>query len=89
MYVALGIEMVAVVCIVLRLFSRWWTMSRFETDDYMMIVVLVCRARGYRSARREANVRPVQILFIVFEVVGHIGAFPTQALGLETSLNVL
>ena len=64
-------------------------MSRFETDDYMMILVLVCLVAGYRSKRREANVRPIQILFIVFEVVGHIGAFPTKALGWKSSVNVL
>ena len=58
-------------------------MSRFETDDYMMIVVLVCLVPGYRYARRKANMPPVQVLFIVFEVVGNIGTLPATALGLE------
>lgn len=39
---SMSIEMTALLCVLLRLFSRWWTVSRFEADDYIMMVVTVC-----------------------------------------------
>ncbi|KAK3343865.1 CFEM domain-containing protein [Lasiosphaeria hispida] len=35
----LSIEIPALLCVFLRLFSRWWTVSRFEVDDYIMMLV--------------------------------------------------
>ncbi|KAK3680464.1 CFEM domain-containing protein [Podospora appendiculata] len=37
----LSIEIPALICALLRLYSRWWSVSRFEVDDYIMIVVVV------------------------------------------------
>ncbi|KAK0705085.1 hypothetical protein B0H67DRAFT_370576 [Lasiosphaeris hirsuta] len=36
---ALSIEIPALLCVFLRLFSRWWTVPRFEVDDYIMMLV--------------------------------------------------
>ncbi|KAM7193358.1 hypothetical protein V8F20_008408 [Naviculisporaceae sp. PSN 640] len=37
----LSIEIPALLCALLRLYSRWWSVSKFEADDYIMMVVVV------------------------------------------------
>ncbi|KAK0626375.1 hypothetical protein B0T14DRAFT_101709 [Immersiella caudata] len=38
---SIAVEGPALICVLLRFFSRWWTLSRFEVDDYIMMVVTV------------------------------------------------
>ena len=33
----ISIEALAFLCVLLRLFSRWYTVAHFEMDDYIMI----------------------------------------------------
>ncbi|KAK3387575.1 CFEM domain-containing protein [Podospora didyma] len=35
----LSIEIPALICVILRLYSRWWSVSHFEVDDYIMMAV--------------------------------------------------
>jgi hypothetical protein len=50
MLAPLSVEVPALLCVLLRLFSRWWTVSYFEADDYIMMVVTV-RAAYQPSSR--------------------------------------
>ncbi|KAK3320794.1 CFEM domain-containing protein [Cercophora scortea] len=54
----LSIEIPALVCALLRLYSRWWSVSRFEVDDYIMMVVSCL----------------VQVLYVIFEILGAYAA---------------
>jgi hypothetical protein len=38
---SLAVEVPALICVLLRLFSRWWALSRFEVDDYIMMGITV------------------------------------------------
>ena len=38
---SLAVEIPALICALLRLYSRWWTVSRFEVDDFVMMAVTV------------------------------------------------
>ncbi len=42
LYIALSVEILGALFALLRLYSRWWTMSRYEADDYIMIAATVC-----------------------------------------------
>ena len=39
MFALLVVEIPALICALLRLFSRWYTCANFTVDDYVMLVV--------------------------------------------------
>ena len=41
LYAPLSIEILAFICVLLRLYSRWYTTNGWEYDDYVMAVVAV------------------------------------------------
>lgn len=45
---------IALLCICLRIFSRWYTMSRTGLDDWIIVAVLVRRTGG-RTAGGATN----------------------------------
>jgi len=73
---SLAVEGPALICVLLRLFSRWWTLSRFEVDDYIMMGVAVCFAVLTLTACLDVSSLAnhcAKVLYLAFEVLGSIG----------------